>query len=171
MMREALVVAARLMGQRRERIELNALVEKTAADLGDALGTGIEIRVAVGPTPLWVQVDQRDLTRALTNLARNAAQAMPYGGTLTLATMLEAETQMICVQVRDTGAGMDTETQAHIWEPGFSTKGGDRPRGIGLFQVKKFVEAHGGTVRVESALGAGATLELCFPRALEGAAP
>jgi signal transduction histidine kinase len=171
LLREALAVAARLMIPARDRVELGAVVEKVATELVDVLGTGIEVHVALGPGKLWTHVDQRDLVRALMNLARNAAQAMPHGGALTLATTLQAEGQMVCIQVRDSGAGMDADTQARIWEPGFSTNDtSDRPRGLGLFQVKKFVEGHGGTVRVQSKVGEGTCIEMCFPRVLEAPA-
>jgi signal transduction histidine kinase len=170
-LQEAMTLATRLMAAPSERVELNAVMQEVADHLTGVLPR-IEIQAQPGPE-LWTTVDRTLLLRAIDNLVRNAGDAMPAGGTVTMRTVLEAEGQLVCLQVRDTGVGMDAATLAQLWQPGFTTKGtgdpGDRPRGFGLTNVKKFVEEHGGRVRVESSPGEGTLMELCFMRVLEAA--
>lgn len=167
LIRQGLELASRLMAPPHARIELNAVIAEVTTDLMDVL-PGVEIRAVSAPTKLWTHVDHGALLRALDNLARNAARAMPAGGVLTMSALLQEDGQMVCVRVHDTGAGMDAETLARIWEPGFTTKPPGGTHGLGLYQVRKFVQDHHGTTHVESKPGQGATFELCFPRVLNG---
>jgi signal transduction histidine kinase len=163
--REGLELASQLLAGPGGRLELNAVIQEVVADLVDVLG--VEIRAETSETKLWTQVDHAALLRALDNLARNAARAMPQGGVLTISAGLQDEGQMVCIRVGDTGHGMDAETLARIWDPTFfSTKVGPGPHGLGLYQVKKFVEDHGGRAHVASTRGEGTIFDLCFPRVL-----
>lgn len=168
-LQDAMTHAVRLMDSPADRVELNGVLQELADNLVGVI-PDVEIVVEPGPARLWTDVDRTMLLRALDNLVRNAGEAMPDGGIVTLATELQAEGQMVCVRVRDTGTGMDVATLEQIWKPGFTTKDETvRPRGLGLSKVKKFVEDQGGTVRVESTVGGGSEFHLCFPRVLEAA--
>ena len=110
-----------------------------------------------------VMGNEGEIRQALTNLILNAVDAMPEGGTLTLRThrgMGQAASTIL--EVIDTGIGMGEETQAHAFEPFFSTKGA-RGSGMGLATVYGTIQRHGGDVQVDSALGEGTTMRLVFP--------
>jgi signal transduction histidine kinase len=100
------------------------------------------------------------LRRALLNLVQNAAEAMPHGGTVTLAGHGSAD--QVQLQVHDTGSGMPVEQLPQIFEPLYTTKPGGT--GLGLYIVQQIVEAHGGQVTVESQVGQGTTFTLTLPR-------
>ena len=99
------------------------------------------------------------LRRALLNLVQNAIDAMPQGGTLTLAGQRTAT--HVRLHVRDTGNGIPTEQLTKIFEPLYTTKPGGS--GLGLYIVQEIVIAHGGTLAVESALNCGTTFTVTLP--------
>jgi signal transduction histidine kinase len=99
------------------------------------------------------------LRRALLNLVQNAIDAMPQGGTLTLAGQRTAT--HVRLHVRDTGNGIPTEQLTKIFEPLYTTKPGGS--GLGLYIVQEIVTAHGGTLAVESALNCGTTFTVTLP--------
>ena len=106
--------------------------------------------------------------QVLVNLILNAKQAMPDGGLLTFTLTDDAEDDTAQLSVRDTGAGIPRESLPQIFEPFYSTKslgentGGGT--GLGLPLCRDVVEAHGGRIRVESAVGRGTCFTLKFPR-------
>ena len=99
------------------------------------------------------------LRRALLNLVQNALEAMPQGGTLTVAG--QRTPTHVQLQVRDTGSGIPDDQQAKIFEPLYTTKPGGT--GLGLYIVQEIVAAHRGTVTVESTVGAGTTFTIMLP--------
>jgi PAS domain S-box-containing protein len=101
------------------------------------------------------------LTELMTNLILNALDAMPDGGTLTVATRSEPG-RHITLTVTDTGIGMSEPVRRRIFEPFFSTKG-EGGSGLGLSMVYSIVRRHSGEIRVDSELGRGATFTLTFP--------
>jgi signal transduction histidine kinase len=101
------------------------------------------------------------LRRALLNLVQNAAEAMPQGGTVTLAGQGTAD--QVQLEVRDTGSGIPAERLAQIFEPLHTTKPGGT--GLGLYLAQEIVTAHGGQITVESTVGQGTTFILTLPRA------
>jgi PAS domain S-box-containing protein len=107
------------------------------------------------------------LSEALTNLILNAMDAMPQGGTLTIATRHTAGRD-VRVSVADTGVGMPETVRQRIFEPFYSTKG-EGGSGLGLSMAYSIVRRHGGEIEVDSAPGAGTTFTLTFPVAQEGA--
>jgi signal transduction histidine kinase len=100
------------------------------------------------------------LCRALLNLVQNAVEAMPHGGTLTLAGQCTAT--HVQLHVRDTGSGIPVAQYAQIFEPLYTTKPGGT--GLGLYIVQEIVAAHGGRVTVESVEGGGTTFTITLPR-------
>jgi signal transduction histidine kinase len=107
-----------------------------------------------------ISADSAQVGQILGNLILNAIQAMPAGGHLTLKTCLP-QPAWVTVSIADTGVGIPPENRERIFEPMFTT----RPKGIGLglALVRMLLEAHGGTIRVESAVGQGSTFTVELP--------
>ncbi len=94
------------------------------------------------------------INQVWTNLIDNAIDAMKDGGTLTIQTRPDAHRGGVCIEIRDTGEGMDEQTQSRIFEPFFTTKRVGEGTGLGLDVVRRIVESgHGGTIEVESEPG------------------
>jgi two-component system sensor histidine kinase HydH len=106
-----------------------------------------------------VEVDRRLFQQVLQNLARNALQAMPGGGRLEILTY-EADGAVV-LELIDNGCGMDEPTQGRMFDAFFSTKPGGS--GLGLPTVRTIVEAHGGTITCDSAIGRGTRFRLTWP--------
>jgi len=116
----------------------------------------IEVRMNLPPEIPPLLLDDDKMRIVFTNLIKNACQAMPSGGTLEIVVEVSAFQQdRVTVIVKDTGAGIPAEELYRIFEPFYTTK--PRGLGLGLVNVKNIVEAHGGTVRVESEVGIGTT--------------
>lgn len=109
---------------------------------------------------LKVFVDEYIIMRICNNLITNAVQAMPTGGTLTLNARLEDDNFVFVV--KDTGVGMPKEVLDKLFTPFFTTK--PKGMGLGLSVCKKLVEAHGGTISVESEMGKGTTFTITIPQ-------
>ncbi len=109
------------------------------------------------------------LTELMTNLMLNALDAMPDGGTLTIATRAEGG-ETVVITVTDTGVGMPEAVRSRIFEPFFSTKG-EAGSGLGLSMADSIARRHGGQIDVDSEPGRGTTFTLRFPVALESVAP
>lgn len=146
----------------RARVDVDRLLDELAEDLAAAYRAG-GVRVERLPGSAGhLLADEGALRRALENLARNAAQAMPQGGTLSLGARMEGESAHLVV--RDSGMGMDEATRARIFEP-FFTRGRHGGTGLGLSIVERVVAGHGGRITVESAPGQGTTFVLHLPLA------
>lgn len=104
-----------------------------------------------------------EIREALTNLIFNAVDAMPQGGTLTLATGTANEGEDVYIEVRDSGVGMDEETRRRCLEPFFTTKG-ERGTGLGLAMVYGVVQRHSADIGIDSAPGQGTSVRLSFLR-------
>jgi len=127
------------------------------------------------PRGLWpIMADVRQLEIALLNLAVNARDAMPKGGTLTIAARNLGATELpaqlppgeyMAITVRDSGDGMSPEVLARATEPFFTTKPPGKGTGLGLAMVHSFAEQSGGCLRIMSRPGSGTTGEIVLPRA------
>jgi two-component system, cell cycle sensor histidine kinase and response regulator CckA len=117
---------------------------------------------AVPPTAL---ADPTQVELIVVNLALNARDALPEGGTITVATeVVERDgADWVALRVSDTGTGMDADTQAHIFEPFFSTKDETVGTGLGLFIVHELVEHAGGAIEMTSAPGRGTSFSVYLP--------
>jgi two-component system sensor histidine kinase FlrB len=113
--------------------------------------------------PLWVYGDDARLKQALLNLAVNAFDAMPGGGTLTVRG-LQHDGECV-LEIRDTGQGIKDDEQAKIFRFHYSTK--DSGSGVGLSIVKMITEYHGGHIEFESTVGKGSLFTLRFPKGRE----
>ncbi len=159
-------------------IDLNRLAHQTAETFALARK---EIRIhedfAAGLPP--VRADSGQIEQALLNLFVNAAEAMPSGGDLYLASYATTHEALrgkpyepkpgtyVCLEIRDTGIGMEEETRERIFEPFFTTKGLSGGTGLGLASVYGTVKAHGGYIEVASQVGAGATFSIYLPATRE----
>jgi signal transduction histidine kinase len=162
-------------------IDANQLVAGMSDLLGRTLGEAVNLQT-VGASGLWQTLaDANQLESALLNLAVNARDAMPHGGTLTIETanahLDEAYAQMqqpedlragqyVMVAVTDTGHGMAPEVLRKVFEPFFTTKEIGQGTGLGLSQVYGFVRQSGGHVKIYSEPGQGTTVRLYLPRLL-----
>jgi CheY-like chemotaxis protein len=139
------------------------------------LGPQIQLVVDATPETAPVQVDVNQLELAILNLAINARDAMPDGGTLRIGladphldSVAPPELvggHYVVIKIVDTGAGMDEATLARAFDPFFTTKELGVGAGLGLPTVQGFAAQSGGAVRLSSQLGAGTTVELWLPKA------
>jgi signal transduction histidine kinase len=122
---------------------------------------GIELACALCPEMPLLAGDAGQLTQVLVNLVVNAVQAMPDGGRLLVRTQVH-DGHVVCI-VEDTGMGMTEEVQNRLFLPFFTTKEVNQGTGLGLPVVHGIVTAHGGTIEVASAPGAGTTFTIRLP--------
>jgi two-component system cell cycle sensor histidine kinase/response regulator CckA len=141
-------------------LALNNVVEESDTMLRQLLGRNVRVVLKLAPDAGEVMADPVQLQQVLLNLVVNARDAMDGQGTLTISTGRRDGRALI--SVRDTGRGMDAETQARIFEPFFTTKG-DQGTGLGLSTVYGIVTQSDGRVEVESAPGQGALFTILLP--------
>ncbi len=170
-------------------------LDPQVADLGDIvvhmsgilrrlIGETVDLQVRRPATPAWVRVDRGQIERVLLNLALNARDAMPAGGTLTLgvsaldvaaAVVPEPdalpEGPYVSLVVHDNGLGMNAETLNRAFDPFYTTKEPGRGTGLGLSTVYGIVRQSGGRVRLESEPGCGTTVRVLLPRLAHGPEP
>jgi PAS domain S-box-containing protein len=139
----------------------NATIASLRRMLGRLIGDRVELIADLDETAGFIRIDPGQLEQVLVNLAINARDAMPNGGTLTLRT--RGRPGHVRIEVIDTGAGMDKATQARAFEPFFTTKPDGEGTGLGLATVKSIVEQAGGTIDVLSEPGRGAAFSIEFP--------
>ena len=164
-------------------LDLNEVVRGSERLLRRLLGEDIELLVRP-QAGLWrVKADAGQLEQVILNLAVNARDAMPDGGTLVIETSNAAATDLpptqrsasdpgpvVCLVVRDTGTGMPPAVREHLFEPFFTTKEVGTGTGLGLATVHGIVNQLGGRIHVESGTGLGTTFTLLFPQTLEAPA-
>ena len=119
----------------------------------------IQLVLDLSPVTPEVQFDSDKLKQAFMNVILNAMEAMPQGGELRVSTF--TKTDRICIKVMDTGVGIPEEDLERIFEPFFTRK--TKGTGLGLANVKRILEEHGGDVEIESRLGTGTTVLIWLP--------
>ncbi len=141
--------------------DLRAVMEELLSLLGQLLGSRIEIVLDAPELPVVAHVDRAQLEQAIVNLAINARDAMPEGGSLTIA-LREGEDEIL-ISVSDTGTGIDAEDVGRIFNPFFTTKANGS--GLGLATAHGTISQSGGELRLaHTAPGRGTTFEISLPR-------
>jgi PAS domain S-box-containing protein len=175
-----LLAFARKQPLQPSNLDVNLLVAEAGRLLRPTLGERIEINTNLSDDLWHAFVDGAQLTSAILNLALNARDAMPNGGTLTLETRnaqldeeyakLHGEVyagDYVQLSISDNGSGIRPEIIDSIFEPFFTTKGAGEGTGLGLSMVYGFVKQSRGHIKVYSEIGEGTTFKLYLPRTLE----
>jgi PAS domain S-box-containing protein len=157
---------------REEVLDVASAITETAELLGRVIGDDIELVVEIDPGAGAVNVDPAQFEQLLMNLAINARDAMPAGGTLTISAgkrKIRRGEQLprgryVSIIVSDTGTGMEQATQERLFEPFFTTKPKGQGTGLGLASAHGFVSQSGGEIRVSSTLGVGTCFEILLPQ-------
>jgi len=159
-------------------LDMNSITTEFGKMLPRLIGEHIKVQLLAKASNTRVEADRGQLEQILMNLAVNARDAMPKGGTLILEVN-EASFEAphigpgynippgpyVMLAVSDTGEGMDAETQSHIFEPFFTTKELGKGTGLGLATVYGIVKQSGGFISVYSEKGVGTTFKMYFPKA------
>ncbi len=157
-------------------IDLNAIVTDIQRILARVIGEQNTVVTSLDPALGSAEADPGQIEQVVMNLAINARDAMPDGGTITIQTgnlaVAEGENspfhlrpgQYVMLAIRDTGHGMDADTASRIFEPFFTTKDAGKGTGLGLSTVYGIVAQSGGDIAVESAVGGGTTMRVFLPR-------
>jgi len=167
-----------------KRLDLNEVVSNMTMMLGRILGEDIALQLNYWPAPAFIQADASMIEQVLLNLVVNARDAMPKGGQLSVKITVthvgqphdeyspEKRTgQYVCLNVIDTGSGIDPENLRHIFEPFFTTKEVGKGTGLGLATVYGIVDQHKGWIEVDSEPGKGSSFRVYLPEGNDGAAP
>jgi PAS domain S-box-containing protein len=182
--RSAAGLTSRLLAFSRKQIiepvllDMNEAVADLRTMLGRLIGEDVTIHYGLASEAALVKADRGQIEQVVINLAVNARDAMPKGGTLRIETsnveLDESYTKThlsakpgkhVLLTVSDTGSGMTPEVQARLFEPFFTTKEVGKGTGLGLATVHGIVLRSGGHVDVHSELGAGTSFKVYFPRA------
>ncbi|HEX7705502.1 MAG TPA: PAS domain S-box protein [Thermoanaerobaculia bacterium] len=159
---QQLLAASRHQELARTHIDVGAKIAMTHELLRRLIPENIRIAVENSAVPCSIEGDAGQLQQVLLNLAINARDAMPDGGTLTLRVVCSEED--VAIEVEDDGTGFDATAREHIFEPFFTTKEVGKGTGLGLAVVHGIVEQHGGRIEVRSQPGQGSLFRLIFPR-------
>jgi two-component system, NtrC family, sensor kinase len=161
-------------------IDLTQRLPELKEMLNRSLRGDVTTEVVVPEGSCAVKVDPSEFELALLNLAVNARDAMPHGGSLTItarpvllkgkATEEGLHGEFVAIRVADTGAGIPADVLPHVFEPFFTTKEVGKGTGLGLSQVYGFAKQSGGTATITSTLGRGTVITLYLPRTRELAA-
>ncbi|HLG54926.1 MAG TPA: ATP-binding protein [Vicinamibacterales bacterium] len=161
-----------------ELLDLNVIVGGLEKSLRRSLGQEISLVLMLDSARQDIFGDRSRMEQVLLNLAANARDAMPAGGTLSIQTTSEHPQPLVeegqtgstsggrvRLTVKDTGRGMDAYTRTHLFEPFFTTKAPGTGTGLGLPMVYGIIRQHGGSVSVQSEPGQGTTVTMILPRA------
>jgi signal transduction histidine kinase/CheY-like chemotaxis protein len=166
-----LLAFSRKMDSAPGRMVLNDAVQNVTMLLQRTIPKSVTIHEELDPRLGAIIADQTQMEQVLINLAGNAVDAMPEGGTLTIRTVRLAPSAgcppLIRLSVSDTGGGMRDDVLRHIFEPFYTTKPIGKGTGLGLSTVYGIVKEHGGTVSCSSLPGRGSVFEVLLPAAAE----
>src|SRR5215475_1386137 len=148
---------------------------KTTADINDIIRKilslvehdfemkGVRLHLDLEAKVPAVGVNENEIAQVILNLANNAADSMPTGGSLDISTYYDSPTDRICIVVHDTGSGMNESDRTRVFEPFFTTKEVGKGTGLGLSICYKIVEKHLGSIEFDTALGKGTTFRVYLP--------
>ncbi len=159
---------ARQPPPRLTKMDVSQFVEDILQTTGPRIAEGgVNLEKRLDPDLPAVMIDPFQMERAVMNIISNALEAMPGGGRLTVSTSLSVALEdgrngrQVEIQVADSGAGVSRESLRNIFDPFFTTK--DQGTGLGLSLTRGIVEAHGGSIGVESTPGRGTTVMIFLP--------
>jgi signal transduction histidine kinase len=165
-------------------MDVNIVIDGIASMLADLLGDEIALEFSLEPALPAVHADPGQLEQVVINLATNARDAMPGGGTVSVKTFVglpsdvgssqhavEPPTNYVALSVSDSGIGMDANTSQKMFEPFFTTKDSIGGAGLGLSMVYGIIKQSGGTIEVETKVGGGTTVTVFLPVARSGEQP
>jgi signal transduction histidine kinase len=147
-------------------VDLRATVAGIRNLLAKSLGTGVTLEVSLSDQARFARTNTTQLELALLNLAVNARDAMPNGGTFTISSRPSRVRGHVDVLVRDTGVGMSESVAARALEPFYTTKPEGKGTGLGLVQVVSLATQSGGALELNTAPGKGAEFVLRLPACL-----
>jgi nitrogen fixation/metabolism regulation signal transduction histidine kinase len=156
---------ARLPEKKTQLLSPGDLLADTLAPYGSTLGPQVRLEVDIATSLPPVRVDPDLIKRAIVNLIENALQAMPTGGELWVRASTDEAREMVLMEIKDTGMGMDEKTLARIFEPYFSTR--DSGTGLGMAIALRTIQEHGGRLEATSEPGQGTTFTISLPAAEE----
>ncbi|MFO0584776.1 MAG: ATP-binding protein [Anaeromyxobacter sp.] len=160
-----LLAFARMGPRREETVDLHLVVREVVTLLSRTLDKSIRVEARLHAQPSTVRGDPGQLQQVILNLAVNARDAMPSGGTLALETSVDAAARSLVLEVSDTGVGIPPEHLERIFDPFFTTKSEGKGTGLGLSTVYGILKVHGGGVKVESTPGVGTRFRVRLPLA------
>ena len=164
-------------------LNLNGVVRDVEKMLQRLLSENVTTELSLSPEAGSIKADPGQIEQVLVNLALNARDAMPDGGTIWIETapLIADDFAALCLSispgeyvqlvVSDSGVGMTPEVQSRIFEPFFTTKGPDKGTGLGLSTVYGIVKQSNGTISVHSGPGLGSTFRILFPATKETSVP
>jgi signal transduction histidine kinase len=183
-----MLVFARRDGMLLEAVDINKSVARLEDFIRRSLGEQITLEIALSPQPAVCKLDPMHFEAAVLNLAINARDAMPKGGSLRISVETRKVTpgraiesagtpfpadilpgDYVVITVVDTGIGMSPDIAAHVFEPFFTTKDIGKGSGLGLSQVFGFIKQSGGYIALDTAPAKGARFGLFFPASDEDA--
>jgi signal transduction histidine kinase/CheY-like chemotaxis protein len=167
-----LLAFSRGQGSQSEVVDLNERLLGTLTMIRQSVSGHIDVETDLVPGRHAVRLDPLQFDLALLNIAANARDAMPDGGSLRITTRRaplpdRSGREGIALSVKDSGGGIPAEALPHVFEPFFTTKDVGKGTGLGLSQVYGFAKATGGAADVESRTGQGTTVTLYLPLAQE----
>jgi PAS domain S-box-containing protein len=146
-------------------IDADVVLARVESMLRPLMHEDVELVRSPSVVPPTALADPTQVELIVVNLALNARDALPEGGTITVGTdvVVRDGERWVALRVADTGVGMDDDTQAHIFEPFFTTKDETAGTGLGLYIVHELIEHAGGTIEMSSAPGQGSAFSVYLP--------
>jgi signal transduction histidine kinase len=150
-----------------ETVELTTLVEQVAEHQRElVMLQGIQLAVHTPMQRVYTRVDRGRIAQVLSNLIHNACRYVPHHGDGRVELLVAVSETAVQISVRDNGAGIDPEQLPRIFEPFYQVEGRARGKsGLGLTIAQDLVQAHGGALTVESAIGQGSSFHIWLRRA------
>jgi signal transduction histidine kinase len=157
-------------------VDVGEIIQSVSGMVRQLVGEHIAVELCCAPGLPAVHGDRGSIEQIIVNLTVNSRDALPRGGQITLkASVIDVDAaraarhpearpgQFVCLEVSDTGCGMDEQAMNHLFEPFFTTKDAGKGTGLGLATVYGIVKQHKGWIEVRSAVGQGTTVQVHFP--------
>ena len=158
-----LMLLGRPAGDEPVSVDISDYLRTAEETIRQLIGESVELEVDLTAHPVAVEIDESRFEALVLNLVANARDALPDGGTITLATRLADDGSTVEFEVADTGIGMDAATLESMFDPYFTTKGTDLGTGLGLATSYSTVSHAGGTISASSVEGKGTTVLVRLP--------